>query len=119
MGILAAIVCLFCAQPVSFNVRSGPAVDTIVEWGVQAHMQVLFDWSVVVPYQSQPVSGVLEPLEALRKMLERTDLQFEYVNDHTVAVYGSERYCHPERGPLAPLPPCEQPPLVINGEENL
>ena len=110
-----ALACLYCGPPVEFDVAPGPAVDTIVQWAAQAHLQVLFDFNVVLPFLTVPVTGRLEPLEALGKMLKPTGLALEYVNERTVVVYEVEHYCRPELGAGAPLPPCVQKPLVIKG----
>jgi hypothetical protein len=110
-----AVACLYCGPPAEFDLPPGPAVDTIVQWSKQAHLQVLFDYNVVRPYASEPVAGLLEPLEALQQMLWQTDLKFEYVTPRTVAVYELQHYCRPEWGSAAPLPPCVQKPLIIKG----
>jgi len=108
------IACLHCGPPADFDIPPGPAVDTIVTWAKQAHVQVLFDWEIVSSYRSQAVKGRLQPIEALRRMLRPTYLTFDYVNDDTFAVFELVHFCHPELGAQAPLPPCVMPtPIVI------
>lgn len=96
-----------------FDIPSGPAVETIVEWSRQAHVQVLFDQNVVLQWRTLAIKGSSEPLAALRMMLRLTHLKAEYTTPRSVAVFEAHRYCHPEWGAAAPLPPCEQMPMAI------
>jgi len=107
------IACLHCGPAADFDIPPGPAVDTIVKWAEQAHVQVLFDYQIVSSYSSRAIKGRLQPIEALRRMLRPTYLTFDYVNDDTVAVYELVHFCHPELGAEAPLPPCCPMPIPI------
>ena len=97
----------------NFDIAGGDADEQIREWSRQTHVQVLYKSETVIGVVTQPVRGELEPLQALRVMLRFTDLQLDSVNDHTIAVIEPIHYCHPERGALAPLPPCAPKALVI------
>lgn len=108
-GVLV-MTCLW-KPPLPFDIPAGPAESTIVTWSKQAHLQVMFDWAVVSGLRSLPVSATLDPLEALRRMLQATGLEADYANPHSVAVFVGQ--CHPELGAVAPLPPCKAPSLVI------
>ena len=101
---------------IHFDVLAGDADAQIMAWSKQAHLQVLYDANAVAGLVTRPVKGELEPIEALRVMLAATGLLADLVNDHTVAIFESDNYCHPERGAMAPLPPCIQKPLTIPGE---
>src|SRR5581483_688314 len=52
----------------------------------QAHLQLLFDYNVVMGHTTPPLDGVYTPGDALRHLLGNTDLIFDFVNERTLAV---------------------------------
>ena len=72
--------------PVEFHLEGGDATDTLTEFSRQAHLQLLFDFNVVKGHLTKPLEGVLKPVDALRTLLANSDLDFDFVNDHTLAV---------------------------------
>jgi len=107
------IVCLFCGPPIEFDIPAGHAQETILQWSRQARLQVLYNAWLIDEFDTLAVSGTLEPLEALHRMLKLTGLKSKYVNERGVTVFEDQHYCHPEWGAEAPLPPCVPQPMVI------
>jgi len=73
-------------SPVEFHLDGGDATVTLTQFSRQAHLQILFDYNVVKGHLTKPLDGVLEPVQALRTLLANSDLEFDFVNDHTLAV---------------------------------
>jgi iron complex outermembrane recepter protein len=74
------------APPVEFHIAGGDATTTLTEFSRQARLQLLFDYNVVKGHTTKPLDGTLEPAEALRRLLANTDLDFDFVNERTLAV---------------------------------
>jgi hypothetical protein len=109
-----AMVCLFCGPQTEFDIPAGHAQKTILQWARQAHLQVLFNALLIEEFDTLQVSGKLEPLEALHRMLRLTGLKSKYVSERGVTVFEDKHYCHPEWGAMdAPLPPCVPQSMVI------
>lgn len=109
-----AVILLAVLAVADFDIPAGRADQMIVEWSRQAHIQVLFEMSVVLPWNTLAVKGRSDPLVALLAMLRLTELKAEYTTPRSVAVFETHYYCHPEWGAAAPLPPCEQMPMEIH-----
>ena len=74
------------APPVEFHIEGGDATTTLTEFSRQARLQLLFDYNVVKGHKTKPLDGTLSPAEALRRLLADTDLDFDFVNERTLAV---------------------------------
>jgi iron complex outermembrane receptor protein len=74
------------ADPRPFDVPAGEASTALRDFARQAGLQLLFDYSAVKQVKTRAVSGRLEPEAALTEMLRGTGLQFQKVNDRTVAI---------------------------------
>jgi len=74
------------APPVEFHIEGGDATTTLTEFSRQARLQLLFDYNVVKGHKTEPLDGSLQPAEALRRLLAHTDLDFDFVNERTLAV---------------------------------
>lgn len=101
-------------------IPSGDAPRELEEFSRQTDISVLYDFSIVRFYLTRSVVGQLKPLDALKVMLQGSNLTFEVVNDHTVAITEVVRICRPySHLPLSqlPLPPCVQGPAA--GEKSL
>ena len=72
--------------PVEFHIQGGDATDTLTDFSRQAKLQLLFDFNVVKGHLTKPLDGVVDPVQALRTLLANSDLDFDFVNDHTLAV---------------------------------
>src|SRR5258707_661363 len=71
---------------VEFHIQGGDATTTLTEFSRQARLQLLFDYNVVKGHTTEPLDGVLRPAEALRRLLANSDLEFDFVNERTLAV---------------------------------
>ena len=93
--------------PVEFHIEGGDATTTLTEFSRQARLQLLFDYNVVKGHTTKPLDGVLQPAEALRRLLANSDLEFDFVNERTLAVM--QRKVTPEEsGPHGELKPQKQ-----------
>lgn len=75
-----------CSDPPTFQIASGAASYTLNEFGRQSGIQLLFDFVTTGVRTTRSIEGKYEPRDALRKMLEGTDLDFAFVNERTLAV---------------------------------
>jgi outer membrane receptor protein involved in Fe transport len=74
------------APLVKFHIEGGDATTTLTEFSRQARLQLLFDYNVVKGHTTKPLDGILQPAEALRRLLANSDLDFDFVNERTLAV---------------------------------
>lgn len=83
---------------IAFNIEAQPVRDALQVFGEQTGLQVLFRSEAVSVegVKAQPVSGELSPDEALRRMLERTGLDYEFVNARTVRVSRADAAAEPD-----------------------
>ncbi len=65
------------AQSLVFNIKSGEARTTLFEFARQAQLSVVMDRSDIEGVQTNEVSGLLVPRDALMQMLEGTNLVFK------------------------------------------
>ena len=56
------------------------------EFSRQSDLQVLFDFNILRGMKTRAVTGDLDASTALKNMLKGTNLVFDFVNDHTLAV---------------------------------
>lgn len=69
-----------------FDLEAGDATLMLNEFSRQSDMQVLFDFNILRGMKTRAVVGDLDAATALKSMLQGTDLVFDFVNDHTLAV---------------------------------
>lgn len=69
-----------------FQLAAGDAALMLNEFSRQSGLQVLFDFDVPRGMKTSAVRGDFQPGDALRQMLKGTALQFEFVNERTIAV---------------------------------
>ena len=72
--------------PTEFHVAGGDATLTLTEFSRQARLQLLFDYNVVKGHLTPPLEGEFRPADALRYLLAGSDLEFDFVNERTLAV---------------------------------
>jgi iron complex outermembrane recepter protein len=72
--------------PVDFHIEGGDATTTLTEFSRQAHLQLLFDYNIVKGHTTKPLTGTLDPAAALKQLLANTNLEFDFVNERTLAV---------------------------------
>ena len=69
-----------------FELEAGDASVMLNEFSRQSDLQVLFDFNILRGMKTRAVSGDFDPSAALKSMLKGTNLVFDFVNDHTLAV---------------------------------
>jgi outer membrane receptor protein involved in Fe transport len=94
------------APPIEFHIDGGDATTTLTEFSRQAHLQLLFDYSVVKGHTTKALEGTYQPAEALQRLLANTDLEFDFVNERTLAVTQKKG---PADVPVAPAEPKRGP----------
>src|SRR5262245_59789244 len=77
---------------IAFNIPQQPLSDALAEWSRQSGLQVLQRETDTAGAEmvSAKVSGEYSPAEALEKMLGKTGLKYEFVNERTVRVTKAE-----------------------------
>jgi iron complex outermembrane recepter protein len=80
------LVQLSIAEPRDFQLAPGPAQETLNEFGRQADVQLLFDFTQAKGLRTNGVTGRLEPMEALRRLLRGVPLEWYWANDRTLAI---------------------------------
>jgi len=90
--IAAAILALAGADTphagrVAFDIPAGPAIESLVTWGQQSRMQMLFDYEHLAHIgNTRAVRGELDKFEALRRMTAGTCIEFYIVSERTIVV---------------------------------
>ena len=74
------------SQPHKFDIASDEATVSLTEFSRQADLQVLFDYQEIHGQRTQPVTGMLKPLEALQSMLRGTGLVASQLHDGLVVI---------------------------------
>jgi len=69
-----------------FDIPEGPADESVKHFGDQAHMSVLYEPGSLDNYRTRALKGKYEPIEALRKLLEGSGLDFAGTSKHLVDV---------------------------------
>jgi outer membrane receptor protein involved in Fe transport len=75
-------------RTVTFSIESQPVREALMKFGQQTGLQVLFrsEGLSIQGVTAAPVSGALSAQEALRRLLAKTGLTYEFVNERTVRV---------------------------------
>ena len=94
---------------VNFNLPSDEFPKAILEFYHQSKIEVLFLANdTLSQIKTQPVTGELEPREALERMLKGTGLTFRFVTDHSVTI----KQLQVAKAPPPPPPPKAPPQSV-------
>jgi iron complex outermembrane recepter protein len=75
-----------CAAPVEFQIPAGPASATLPQFANQSHLNILFASDRVGAQLTRAVSGRLEPLDALKRMLVGSGLRHQFQEPDSVVV---------------------------------
>jgi len=73
-------------EKIEFHIEAGDAASTLTEFGRQAQLQILYDYTLVKGRMTHAVNGVYHPSDALREMLADSGLGFAFVNSRTLTV---------------------------------
>jgi outer membrane receptor protein involved in Fe transport len=72
---------------IEFNIPKQSLADALAEWSKQSGLQVLRrDTDGAADVTIPDISGKFSPAEALEKMLAKSGLRYEFVNDRTVRI---------------------------------
>lgn len=106
----------FAAQPdptpVEFHIAGGDATTTLTEFSRQARLQLLFDYNVVKGHTTKALDGLFPPAEALRELLANSDLDFDFVNERTLAVMRKKIVPETAKAPPVETKPAKRPSRV-------
>lgn len=69
-----------------FDLPEASAVQTLRDFSVQSHLQILFSADAVHSLTTREVRGEFDPERALNVMLGGTGLKYSFINSRTVAV---------------------------------
>jgi iron complex outermembrane recepter protein len=72
--------------PIVLNIAAQSTSDALNEFAHQSGLQVVIDWHDSNGLTSPALKGTFTVPDALRRLLTGTDLKFEYLNSHTVAI---------------------------------
>jgi outer membrane receptor protein involved in Fe transport len=88
-GLQAAVPAAVSQQaPVSVNIAAQPLHAALDQFALQTDMQVVYAGADIVRDLGAPaVKGTLTPDAILRRLLEGSGLQYEFVNAHTVSIH--------------------------------
>jgi hypothetical protein len=73
-------------EPRQYNIEAGEAPVALKRYCEQSDKQVLFDFKEIRHHRTHRVIGKLTPSEALKMLLQDTDLVADSVNERTIAV---------------------------------
>src|SRR5688572_13635029 len=73
-------------KPVYFEIAEGPAQTQLTEFSKQSELQMVFDYDAVSGVMTQAVRGNYKPLDALKLMVQGTDITFELLERRTVTI---------------------------------
>ena len=88
-SIVAAVGVLLCASAVQageFDIPAQPLPDALKVFSQQSGLQFMFLTETIQNRQSTPVAGELPAVDALRRMLKGTGLEFEFTSEDTVTI---------------------------------
>ena len=77
--------------PHPLDIPTAPLSESLNTLAQQSHLQILFASALVQALQGPAVKGSLTAEEALRRLLAASELQFEFVNPHTVTITARRR----------------------------
>src|SRR6185437_3555449 len=69
------------ATPKPFAIAAGNAAAALAEFGRQSGREILFEYDLIAAQHTHPISGVYEPIEALRRMTAGTNLRVSESSD--------------------------------------
>jgi|GEM_PF-675026 len=74
------------ADTFTFDVPAQPLALSLRAIGSETKTNVFVDTSLVSSYQAQALKGTMTMEQAIARLLDETDLQYEFVNDRTVTI---------------------------------
>jgi len=74
------------ATPKPFAIAARNAAAALAEFGRQSGREILFEYDLIVGQHTNPISGLYEPIEALRRMTAGTNLRVSESTDGVLVV---------------------------------
>jgi hypothetical protein len=69
-----------------FAIPEGSAAYQLNTFGEQSHLQILYNFEDMKPVRTKAIEGSLDPFVALDRMIEGTDIRYEFTNMRTVTL---------------------------------
>jgi iron complex outermembrane recepter protein len=104
LGGNAASVAQTADQPLQISIPAGDLADALEKLGDQSGVQIMYEPTLVAGIKAPAVSGRLTVGDALAKLLARTGLEANRVNDKTVVLKRAAAKKVSEKKPLDPPP---------------
>ncbi|MBL8264758.1 TonB-dependent receptor, partial [Steroidobacter sp.] len=77
-------------REVQFDLPSQPLSAALVKFGEQSDLRVIFYTDRLEGIDAPEVQGSLTPEQALRRLLQKSALLYEFVDDRTVSIFAAE-----------------------------
>jgi len=74
------------ATPKPFDIAASNAAAALTEFGRQSGREILFEYDLIAGQRTHPISGLYEPIEALRRMTVGTNLRVSESADGVLVV---------------------------------
>lgn len=94
-GLLSVLALLWlvctraCAQPaqeIRFDIRTGALADALDRFSEQAGLQIVYDPVWIADRRAPAISGTMTATDALNQLLRGLDLDWQFLNELTVAI---------------------------------
>jgi iron complex outermembrane recepter protein len=86
----------------SFHIEPGGAEVRLNEFSTQSGLQMLFNYEVMKGIPTKAVKGEFKPFDALEKMIEGTDIKYDFINRRTVTLTRAPRAAMPRAASPGP-----------------
>ncbi|WP_292022483.1 MULTISPECIES: TonB family protein [unclassified Brevundimonas] len=87
--VLAAPAVSAFAQTQTFSIPAQPLDDALTRFGASTGFQLLYDASLALGRRSTAVEGVMEPRQALMRLLDGTGLSARFTSRGAVVIYAT------------------------------
>jgi iron complex outermembrane recepter protein len=87
LGLLLCSLAHAADQQPRFNIAPGPLQPALERLASQTGMQILYDPALLEGRVTQGVAGAMPPRKAVAKLLENTDIAFNFTADDAVALF--------------------------------
>ena len=92
LGRILAVACLIASGPLvaaetyQLKIDPQPLTTALQQFAKQSGLQIVYFGKVAEGHEAAAVAGNLSAAEALKRLLAGTDLQFEALDRHTIAI---------------------------------
>lgn len=78
-------------EPITFSIEKKRMPEALTQWSEATGLQVISHAEFIRDLTSNAVVGTYTPMEALRLLLANTELTFDTIGDHTVAIQSAKQ----------------------------